>query len=102
MDLSERDLQQIAEADRREVDPPIQVETATWSKSWPARLVGEENGRSGSVGYAVQTAVNGGSELLIFVLQGASDRGLSTRGDRPSIGQRKNEVASASVDSDVD
>jgi hypothetical protein len=31
MDLSDADLQQHAEADRRKVDPPIQVETATWS-----------------------------------------------------------------------
>jgi hypothetical protein len=31
MDLSDDDMQQRAEADRREVDPPIQVETATWS-----------------------------------------------------------------------
>jgi hypothetical protein len=29
MDLSDVDVQQRAEADRREVDPPIQVETAT-------------------------------------------------------------------------
>jgi hypothetical protein len=35
--FSEDDLQLFAEADRREVDPPIQVEMA----SWPARLVGE-------------------------------------------------------------
>jgi hypothetical protein len=41
MDLSNDDLEQNAEADRREVDPPIQVETAMWSKSRPARLVGE-------------------------------------------------------------
>ena len=33
MDLSDADVQQIAAADRREVDPPIQVETATWSKA---------------------------------------------------------------------
>jgi hypothetical protein len=33
MDLSDHDVQQFAEADRREVDPPIQVETATWSKA---------------------------------------------------------------------
>jgi hypothetical protein len=33
MDLSGNNLQQIAEADRREVDPPIQVETATWLKA---------------------------------------------------------------------
>jgi hypothetical protein len=31
MDFSDADVQQYAEADRREVDPPIQVETATWS-----------------------------------------------------------------------
>jgi hypothetical protein len=31
MDLSNDDLQQFPEADRREVDPPIQVELATWS-----------------------------------------------------------------------
>ena len=33
MDLSDDDLEQITELDRREVDPPIQVETATWSKA---------------------------------------------------------------------
>jgi hypothetical protein len=33
MDLSNDDLEQRAEADRREVNPPIQVETATWSKA---------------------------------------------------------------------
>jgi hypothetical protein len=33
MELSDSELQQIAEADRREVDPPIQVETATWSNA---------------------------------------------------------------------
>jgi hypothetical protein len=31
MDLSEIDLKQLAAADRREVDPPIPVESATWS-----------------------------------------------------------------------
>jgi hypothetical protein len=33
MDLSDDDVQQFAEADRREVDPLIHVETATWSKA---------------------------------------------------------------------
>ena len=33
MDLSDDEVQQHAEADRREVDPPIQVEMATWSKA---------------------------------------------------------------------
>jgi len=31
MDLSDDDVQQFAEADRRAVDPPVQVEMATWS-----------------------------------------------------------------------
>jgi hypothetical protein len=31
MELNDEELQQIAEADRREVDPPIVVESATWS-----------------------------------------------------------------------
>jgi hypothetical protein len=33
MALSDDDLQRRAEADRREVDPPIQVDTASWSRS---------------------------------------------------------------------
>ena len=33
MHLSDDDVQQYAEAHRREVDPPIQVERATWSKA---------------------------------------------------------------------
>ena len=33
MDLSDDDLEQIAGADRREVDPPIQVETAMSSRA---------------------------------------------------------------------
>jgi hypothetical protein len=33
MDLTDDDLEQMAEADRREVDPAIQVEAATWSKA---------------------------------------------------------------------
>jgi hypothetical protein len=31
MDLSDDDLKQFAEADRRSVDPPIEVQAATWS-----------------------------------------------------------------------
>jgi hypothetical protein len=31
MDLTDDDVQHLAEADRREVNPPVQVETATWS-----------------------------------------------------------------------
>jgi hypothetical protein len=63
MDL---DPSQYGEADRREVDPPIEVESATWSAGgtldWWVRGAG-----SGSDGCAVQTVVNGGSKLLIFV-----------------------------------
>jgi hypothetical protein len=33
MGLSDEHVQQFAEADRREVDPPIQVEMATWSQA---------------------------------------------------------------------
>ena len=33
MDLSDAEVQRRAEADRREVDPPIPVEAATWSKA---------------------------------------------------------------------
>jgi hypothetical protein len=33
MNPTDADLQRRAEADRREVDPPIQVERATWSKA---------------------------------------------------------------------
>jgi hypothetical protein len=33
VDFSDDDLAQIGEVDRREVDPPIQVDTATWSKA---------------------------------------------------------------------
>ena len=31
MDLNNDDLERYAAADRREVDPPVQVEAATWS-----------------------------------------------------------------------
>jgi hypothetical protein len=33
MDLSDAEVRQRAEADRRPVDPPVQVEMATWSKA---------------------------------------------------------------------
>ena len=36
-------------------------------ESWPARLVGERTAGVVGVAYAVLMAVNGGSELLIFV-----------------------------------
>jgi hypothetical protein len=33
MDLSDEDVQRYAEADRRQVDPPIPVDMASWSKA---------------------------------------------------------------------
>jgi hypothetical protein len=33
MDLSDDQVQQRAVADRREIDPPIEMEMATWSKA---------------------------------------------------------------------
>jgi hypothetical protein len=56
----------LAEADRRELDPPIQVETAAWSTAGQLDWWVRER-RNGRVAYAVQTAVNAGSELMIFV-----------------------------------
>ena len=65
-----------AEADRQEVDPPIRVETVTWSQAgqldwWVT------NGMNGGVASVVQTAVEGGSELLIFVPRAAHRHDLS-------------------------
>jgi len=54
-----------AKADRREVDPPIQVETARWSTAGQLDWWVKER-REWWGAYAVQTAVKGGSELLIF------------------------------------
>jgi hypothetical protein len=59
MDLSDDDLQRFAEADLRAVDPPIEVQAATWStggqvdwwvkdrQEWYGR-VGGANGRQRS------------------------------------------------------
>jgi hypothetical protein len=55
MNLSAAKVQRRAESDRREVNPPIQVETATWSKAgqldWWMK-----NSSNGGVAHAVQTA----------------------------------------------
>jgi hypothetical protein len=61
------------EADRREVDPPIEVESATWSQAEPS-IGGCANAVSGSVGYAVQMVGDAGLERLIFVVPMASDQ----------------------------
>jgi hypothetical protein len=67
MDLNDDDIQHLPEADRREVDPPMQVEMATWSKAgqldwWVKGAPAMAWSRT-----RMRTAVNGGSELLIFV-----------------------------------
>jgi hypothetical protein len=73
MDLSEDDMQQLAEGDRREVDPPIQVETATWSIAGQLDWWVKER-QEWWVAYAVPTAAKGGSELLSFGLRAAHSR----------------------------
>jgi DUF1680 family protein len=70
MDLSETDLQQFAEADRREVDPPIQVQTAH-GRPEVSSIGGSKSVSSGSVVYAVRTGGNAGSKLLIFAPRAA-------------------------------
>ena len=70
LDLSDDDLEQIAEADRREVDPPIQVETAMWSKAGQLDWWVKER-QEWWVAYVVRMDVNGGSKLLIFVPRAA-------------------------------
>jgi hypothetical protein len=60
MDLSNDDLEQIAVADRREVDPPIQAEAAMWSKAGQLDWWVRER-QEWWVGYAVLTASSAGS-----------------------------------------
>jgi len=56
MDFSDEDVQQHAEADRREVDPAIKVETATWSKAgqhdWWVKERGKWMGRGPWIGWS--------------------------------------------------
>jgi hypothetical protein len=66
MDLSNDDLEQRAAADRREVDPPIQVDTAMWSKAGQLDWWVKDR-KEWFAGYEARTAGNGGSELLSFV-----------------------------------
>jgi len=60
-----RRISDYAEAGRREVSPPIEVESATWSAGGRS-TGGSRKGESGWAGYGVPTAVNDGSALLIF------------------------------------
>jgi hypothetical protein len=54
-----------AEADRREVHPPIEVESATWSAGGPLDWWVKERQQCWAV-CAVPTGVRSGSEQLIF------------------------------------
>jgi hypothetical protein len=54
------------------VNPPIQVESATWSAGGQLDWWVKEP-KSGEVGCAVKMAVKGGSGLSIFVVLRASD-----------------------------
>src|SRR5215210_7705479 len=71
--MQELDPTQYGEADRQAVDPPVEVQVATWSA---ARTLdgGSENAASGSAGCAGRTDANDGSRLLIFVLHARVDR----------------------------
>jgi hypothetical protein len=80
MDLSDDDLEQIAGADRPEVDPPIQVDTATWSRAGQLDWWVKER-QLWLGGYAVRTVVNAGSELLIYVPQVAHCCDRTRRGN---------------------
>jgi hypothetical protein len=63
--MRDLDLTQYTEADQCEVNPPIEVEAATWAAA--GQLIGgSESARNGSDAYAGQTVVKGGSRLLIL------------------------------------
>jgi hypothetical protein len=59
------DLERRSPEDRREVNPPIDVESATWSAAGTLDWWVKERREW----YAVRTAGSGGSGLLIFVLR---------------------------------
>jgi hypothetical protein len=70
----------------------VQFGLANGAPSWPPAIwQGEATAGNGGVAYAVPTAVNGGSELLIFVVLRASDPGLwaSTRAHGAYTATRK-------------
>jgi hypothetical protein len=64
--MQDLDPSQYGEADRREVDPPVEVESATWSTGGQLDG-GSKNASSGWAEYGARMDVNAGSKLLIFV-----------------------------------
>jgi hypothetical protein len=65
-DMPDLDPSQYVEADRREVDPPIEVEPAALSPGANS-IGGSRSAESGGAEYAAQTVVRGRPKLLIFV-----------------------------------
>lgn len=63
MDWSDADLERIPEADRRIVDPPIPVETATWSNAGQLDWWVKER-LHWWIAYAMETAVKGWSRAV--------------------------------------
>jgi hypothetical protein len=52
--MQDFDTSQYLEADRREVDPPVEVQVATWHPQ-VSSTGGSQSAANGSVEYAVQT-----------------------------------------------
>ena len=75
--MREFDPSQYAEADRREVNPPLEVEAATSGRCWRSWIGGSENAESGSDAYGGQAVVKGGSRLVDLRLKESSERRLT-------------------------
>ena len=70
--MRDLDPSHYGEADRREVEPPIEVESATWSAGGQLDWWVKER-QEWWAAYTVQTVAKGGSKLLIFAEPTASD-----------------------------
>jgi hypothetical protein len=96
--MRDLDPSQYSEADRREVDPPVEVESATWSAGgqldWWVKERQQWLGR-----YAVQTAAISGSKLLIFVrLKRASGMSAGVERQRGLVSASRNGVDVSTTD----
>src|SRR5687768_2985903 len=85
MDLSDDQVQRRAEADRREVDPPIDVEAAMWSKAgqvdWWERTPGMVGSgtRCRRPSTVDQSCRSSSCESIVGIVGPASDRPISLR-----------------------
>jgi hypothetical protein len=79
MDLSDEEVERRAAADRREVHPPVQVETALWSRAGQLDWwVKEHRPRLEWFGRVrARTVSSGGSKRVIFVLEAAQSHDLA-------------------------